>query len=116
MAARLRERVVRAARRRQEECCIFRVPNVTIRDVTERPETLECGSNILSGAEPEAIARCVRVVLEQRPAWRIPPEYLVDDVSATTAKIVVGRHERGEPRRRPSTEESLRLGAAPASE
>src|SRR5260221_3095968 len=25
----------------QEECCIFKVPNVTIRDVTERPETLE---------------------------------------------------------------------------
>ena len=25
----------------QEECCIFRMPNITIRDVTERPETLE---------------------------------------------------------------------------
>ena len=33
----------------QEEACIFGVPNVTIRDVTERPETLECGSNILCG-------------------------------------------------------------------
>src|SRR5205814_451087 len=29
----------------QEECCIFGVPNVTVRDVTERPETLEAGSN-----------------------------------------------------------------------
>ena len=27
----------------QEEACIFGVPNVTIRDVTERPETVECG-------------------------------------------------------------------------
>ena len=26
----------------QEECAIFKVPNVTLRDVTERPETLEC--------------------------------------------------------------------------
>ena len=43
----------------QEECCIFRVPNVTIRDVTERPETIEIGSNILSGANPESIAHCV---------------------------------------------------------
>ncbi len=101
----------------QEEGCIFRVPNVTIRDVTERPETLECGSNILSGADPEVIAGCVRVVLEQRPTWRIPTEYLVDDVSATTAKIVVGRHElAGEPRRRPTRPESVRLGAAPAPE
>lgn len=35
----------------QEECCILKVPTVTIRDVTERPETIECGSNILSGVE-----------------------------------------------------------------
>ena len=35
----------------QEECSIFIVPNVTLRDVTERPETIDCGSNILSGAE-----------------------------------------------------------------
>ncbi len=60
----------------QEECCIFKVPNVTIRDVTERPETLECGSNILSGAEPESILRCVKAVLLNNPEWSIPPEYL----------------------------------------
>ena len=78
----------------QEECCIYRIPNVTIRDVTERPETLECGSNILSGAEPEAIARSVRVALGQKPSWRIPPEYLAEDVSVVTTKLVLGHHER----------------------
>ncbi len=36
----------------QEEACIFHVPNVTIRDVTERPETIECGSNVLAGCDP----------------------------------------------------------------
>jgi UDP-N-acetylglucosamine 2-epimerase (non-hydrolysing) len=77
----------------QEECCIFRVPNVTVRDATERPETLECGSNVLSGADPEAIARCVRVVLEQKPSWRIPSEYLAKDVSTAVTKIVLGHHE-----------------------
>ncbi len=77
----------------QEECCIFRIPNVTLRDVTERPETLECGSNILSGADPEAIARCVRVVLARRPDWRVPSEYLLEDVSAAATKIVIGHHE-----------------------
>ncbi len=87
----------------QEECCIFRVPNVTIRDVTERPETLECGSNILSGADPDAILRAVRVVLEQGPSWRVPPEYLVEDVSVAATKIVLGRHEHvPEPRPRPA--------------
>jgi UDP-N-acetylglucosamine 2-epimerase (non-hydrolysing) len=36
----------------QEEACILCVPNVTIRDVTERTETIECGSNVLAGCAP----------------------------------------------------------------
>jgi UDP-N-acetylglucosamine 2-epimerase (non-hydrolysing) len=74
----------------QEECCIFRVANVTIRDVTERPETIECGSNMLSGADPGDVLRCVRTVLDQKPHWAVPPEYLAEDVSQTVAKIVLG--------------------------
>lgn len=74
----------------QEECCILGVANVTIRDVTERPETIECGSNMLSGVDPDVILRCVRTVLLQRPHWTAPPEYLVDDVSAAVTKIVLG--------------------------
>ena len=77
----------------QEECCVFRVANVTIRDVTERPETLECGSNMLSGAEPADVLRCVRTVLDRKPDWAVPPEYLARGVSDTVAKIVLGyRH------------------------
>ena len=74
----------------QEECAIFRVANVTVRDVTERPETLECGSNMLSGVEPDEILRCVKTVLAQKPAWAAPPEYLLTQVSATVVKIVLG--------------------------
>jgi UDP-N-acetylglucosamine 2-epimerase (non-hydrolysing) len=74
----------------QEECCILRVPNVTIRDVTERPETIERGSNMLSGAEPETLLRCTRTVLDQQPEWSIPPEYEFLNVSSTVAKIVLG--------------------------
>jgi UDP-N-acetylglucosamine 2-epimerase (non-hydrolysing) len=74
----------------QEECCILRVPNVTLRDVTERPETVECGSNILSGAEPDAILRCVRTVLDRPADWIIPPEYLAPRVSDTVVNIVSG--------------------------
>jgi UDP-N-acetylglucosamine 2-epimerase (non-hydrolysing) len=78
----------------QEECCIFGVPTVTLRDVTERPETIECGSNMLAGAEPDRVLACVTAVLDQPPAWTPPPEYLVQDVSTTVAKIVLGfRHE-----------------------
>jgi UDP-N-acetylglucosamine 2-epimerase (non-hydrolysing) len=74
----------------QEECCIFRTANVTIRDVTERPETIECGSNMLSGADPETILQCVRIVLDQKCSWTTPPEYLVPNVSNTVTKIVLG--------------------------
>lgn len=74
----------------QEECCIFHVPNVTIRDVTERPETLECGSNILSGADHETILKCVQIVMFQSPTWAVPPEYLKQDVSSTIINNVLG--------------------------
>ena len=74
----------------QEECCIFRVANVTIRDVTERPETIECGSNMLSGADPEMILNCVRVVLNQKCNWTVPREYLEPNVSNTVVNIVLG--------------------------
>ena len=74
----------------QEECCIFQVANVTIRDVTERPETIECGSNILSGADPDMILHSVRTILEQKHAWTVPPEYLTLNVSHTAIKLLTG--------------------------
>jgi len=74
----------------QEECCLFQVANVTIRDVTERPETIECGSNMLSGADPEMVLQCVRTVLAHQRQWTVPPEYLVEHVSDTVVKIVLG--------------------------
>lgn len=46
----------------QEEACIFGVPNVTIRDVTERPETIECGSNVLAGVNADAMLSLVKLV------------------------------------------------------
>jgi UDP-N-acetylglucosamine 2-epimerase (non-hydrolysing) len=74
----------------QEECCILGVSNVTIRDVTERPETIECGSSMLSGAEPEAILRCVRTALSEKTEWTVPREYLVDHVSQIVVKVMLG--------------------------
>ena len=73
----------------QEECSIFKIANVTIRDVTERPETIECGSNILSGADPESIIRCVRAVLDQKSDWVAPREYLAENVGQTVANIML---------------------------
>jgi UDP-N-acetylglucosamine 2-epimerase (non-hydrolysing) len=74
----------------QEECAIFGIPNVTIRDVTERPETIEAGSNILSGAETESILRAVELALSQPANWIAPKEYLAENVSQTVSKIILG--------------------------
>ena len=74
----------------QEECSIFRVPNVTLRDVTERAETIEVGSNILTGADPDTILQAVKVALNSSVAWTPPPEYVEPHVSTAVAKIVLG--------------------------
>jgi len=76
----------------QEECCIFRMPNVTLRDVTERPETMECGSNILTGADPDSIVRLVDLVTSMTPNWRTPEEYVRPNVASTVARIILGHH------------------------
>jgi UDP-N-acetylglucosamine 2-epimerase (non-hydrolysing) len=74
----------------QEEACIFGVPNVTIRDVTERPETIECGSNVLASCEVSRILELVDLVTAERCQWQPPAEYLARNVSATVCRIVLG--------------------------
>jgi len=86
----------------QEECCIFRVPNVTVRDVTERPETIESGSNILTGATAERIVRCVDVALTEDREWERPAEYLDRHVSSKVVKILMGYDRFEEPENRSS--------------
>lgn len=78
----------------QEECCIFHVPNVTLRDVTERPETIECGSNILSGADHAMILGCVEVVMSLPQTWTVPPEYLNEHVSETILRQICGYYRK----------------------
>src|SRR5262249_43594672 len=73
----------------QEECALFNVPNAALRDVTERPETIECGSNILGGADPERVLACVRKALLRPACVAAPPEYLVENVSDTVVNILL---------------------------
>lgn len=78
----------------QEECCIFKIPNVTVRDETERPETIEVGSNILSGMDPKSIIKCVDIVINRSCNWEPPAEYLKKDVSSTIVKIILGHYHK----------------------
>jgi len=56
----------------QEETCILKVPCVTLRDNTKRPETLEVGSNVLAGTNPESILESVRIMLDRERSWENP--------------------------------------------
>lgn len=74
----------------QEEACILGRASVTIREVTERPETLERGSNVLAGTDPDAIHKAVELVTSGSTAWTAPPEYLVPNVAETVGRLVLG--------------------------
>ena len=53
----------------QEEASILRVPCVTVRDSTERPETVEAAMNMLAGAEASTITQAARTMLSRDIQW-----------------------------------------------
>jgi len=56
----------------QEDACIFRVPCVTIRISTERPETVEVGSNIVAGLKKNHILKAVDKMINRKRNWKNP--------------------------------------------
>ncbi|OPH48679.1 UDP-N-acetylglucosamine 2-epimerase [Paenibacillus ferrarius] len=74
----------------QEECCIFHVPTVTIRTTTERPETIDCGSNVVSGLEAEQILDAVKVMVSFPADWQRPDGYLDTQVSQKVVQYLLG--------------------------
>jgi len=56
----------------QEETCILNVPCVTIRDSTERPETVDVGANIVAGIDSASIIHASETMLERPRSWHNP--------------------------------------------
>lgn len=56
----------------QEEACILGVPCVTLRDNTERPETISVGSNILVGTCPGKIIEGAGKIVNKENTWQQP--------------------------------------------
>lgn len=73
----------------QEEMCLFKIPTVTIRDTTERPETIWCGSNIISGLDKDNIIACFDRMKSSNRNWEIPVEYDRDNVSDVVVNILL---------------------------
>jgi UDP-N-acetylglucosamine 2-epimerase (non-hydrolysing) len=56
----------------QEEGCILHVPCVTLRDNTERPETIDAGANMLAGTQPAKILAAAVQMMERARTWDNP--------------------------------------------
>lgn len=56
----------------QEEACILGVPCVTLRDNTERPETVKVGGNVIAGTEAGRILECGRMMMGRESVWYNP--------------------------------------------
>ena len=56
----------------QEEACILRVPCVTLRISTERPETVSVGANMIVGLDPQNILKSVKKMIVRKRNWRNP--------------------------------------------
>ena len=56
----------------QEEACILKVPCVTLRENTERPETVEVGANTIAGVQPKMVLEKTRIMLGKKRNWRNP--------------------------------------------
>lgn len=56
----------------QEETCILGTPCVTLRDSTERPETVSVGANVLADHDPATIVSSVDQMLQTDTDWVNP--------------------------------------------
>ena len=73
----------------QEEMCLFKIPTVTIRDTTERPETVWCGSNVISGLDKTNIIACFNRMKLSNRNWEVPVEYDRDNVSDVVVNMLL---------------------------
>jgi UDP-N-acetylglucosamine 2-epimerase (non-hydrolysing) len=77
----------------QEEMCLFQIPTITIRDTTERPETVWCGSNIVSGLNKDQILLCYKKMKSNDRNWEIPAGYEKNNVSDTVINILLSNRD-----------------------
>jgi UDP-N-acetylglucosamine 2-epimerase (non-hydrolysing) len=77
----------------QEESCILGTRCVTVRDSTERPETLSVGANHLVGTDPDEIVAGAREMLDRPVDWDCPfgdgtaAENILDIVGTVEAEV-----------------------------
>ncbi len=71
-----------------EEASFLKLPAVTLRHTTERPEAVETGNYIVTGYAPNDIILAISLS-RKLPRHSHPPDYQVTDVSSRVLKIIL---------------------------
>lgn len=75
----------------QEEAGYFNSPTVTVRDSTERPETISEGANMLSGVNSKKILDCVKVMTELTHTPVVDNRH--ENVSSRVVKFLLSKYK-----------------------
>ena len=76
-----------------EESSILRFPAITIRNATERPESLDSGNIVLTGVNPDTIVQAIKISTNEKESIKrhsIPAEYEICNVSQRVVKLILG--------------------------
>ncbi len=82
----------------QEETTCLKVPCVTVRENTERPATVTCGTNVIAGTSSDNIRRAVREQLNQHRVAQTPEKWdgrAAERIVEAIVKEFEGRHGIG---------------------
>jgi UDP-N-acetylglucosamine 2-epimerase (non-hydrolysing) len=80
----------------QEETTCLGIPCVTVRENTERPVTVEHGTNVIAGTASEGIRTAIRQQLLRKPGTSVPKNW--DGKAATRIlDVLVNTHHRKSP-------------------
>ena len=77
-----------------EESLYFKVPSVTIRESTERPEYIEAGFNVVAGLDPDDVLQAVSSVVSSKPNVNWNERFGDGSTSSKVLNILSGKLNR----------------------
>lgn len=80
----------------QEEASILKIPCVTLRDNTERPETLIGGGNRIAGVSQKRILKCVQEVMDNKHPIKWGSPFGKGDASQKMLDIIIRTLEKNQ--------------------
>ena len=77
----------------QEESAIFKIPNIILREKTERPETIESGSSIISMNNSYDVINAINFAVNGNNTPNDINEYNFSNVSNKIINIILSNYE-----------------------